>query len=302
MNKKLQLSESELKNIVLRSVKKILSEENIWQKANRSMNNAAQWVSDKVDDFHAGAPTKEGNPTSICDVIEGNKWRIMGTVANKQYIPAKNGLNFVNGSNNIVITPVLGTYFEKHGLSIDELIEDINIFLDGRGHASHYKSLGRDRELININAPMNLFNCASVNESVYGNDGFTSSSSMDAGSNYTTTNTGDVKSPEQQERGKARDNEFEATIAKYLKTRGRYSRDGEYYLYGDFDLGLKTEINGTYVKLLYTKQDTNEVTCFLSQKTGDYGWKTTRYTELPTEMKIEIVDKIGRYTGKNKLV
>ena len=60
---------------------------------------------------------------------------------------------------------VRGTWGAHYGLSIDELIEDINIFLDGRGHASLYETVNDNYSILAIDAPLNLFEKAEVNES-----------------------------------------------------------------------------------------------------------------------------------------
>lgn len=143
MGNKVHLTQSEVHNIVLESVKKILVKEGFFQK-----------IGDKVDDFARGYNVKEGNPTSVFDVIEGNGWK---PIENKKK-PISDGHNYIG------VKKTTGAWGEHNGLSIDELIEDINIFLNGRGRASHAKTVNGYSEIISVDAPANLIKGSTLNE------------------------------------------------------------------------------------------------------------------------------------------
>ena len=98
-----------------------------------------------MDDFHRGYDLKEGSPTYIFDVIKGDGW---------EPIKGRNGLK--NGMNYVGVKKVRGSWFQANGLTDEKLVEDINIFLDGRGHASHVQTVNGYSEVIAVDAPANL--------------------------------------------------------------------------------------------------------------------------------------------------
>lgn len=154
-NKKMRLTESELQQVVETSVRQILMKEGFFKKAGDAIDRFENWVDDKAEDFERGYDLKEGNPTSVFDVIEGNGWE---PVENKKK-PISDGQNYMG------VKKVTGTWGIHNGLSIDELIEDINIFLDGRGHASHVQTVNGYSEIIAVDAPANLIKGSALNES-----------------------------------------------------------------------------------------------------------------------------------------
>lgn len=164
----MRLTESELKQVVEASVRQILLKEGWFKKAGDAIDRFENWVDDKMDDFHRGYDLKEGNPTYIFDVIEGDGW---------EPIKSRNGLK--NGMNYVGVKKVRGSWFQANGLTDEKLVEDINIFLDGRGHASLYETVNDNYSILAIDAPLNLFEKVEVNESAYGDDGFESTSTMD---------------------------------------------------------------------------------------------------------------------------
>lgn len=145
-NKKMKLTESELKQVVEASVRQILMKEGFFKKAGDAIDRFENWADEKIENFDRGYDLKEGNPTSVFDVIEGNGWE---PVENKKK-PISDGQNYMG------VKKVTGTWGIHNGLSIDELIEDINIFLDGRGHASHVQTVNGYSEVIAVDAPANL--------------------------------------------------------------------------------------------------------------------------------------------------
>lgn len=157
-DKKIRLTESELKHVVETSVRQILMKEDFFKK-----------TEDAIDRFKRGYGLKEGNPTSVFDVIKGDGWEPIES--------RKKSIS--DGQNYIGVKKVTGIWGTHYGLSIDELIEDINIFLDGRGHALHAKTVNDYSEIISVDAPAILIKGSAVNESVYGDDGFESTSTMD---------------------------------------------------------------------------------------------------------------------------
>ena len=167
-DKKMRLTESELKQVVEASVRQILMKEGFFKKAGDAIDRFENWADEKMEDFERGYDLKEGNPTSIFDVFKGNGW---------EPIKSKNGLR--NGMNYVGAKKVRGIWGIAHGLTDEKLVEDINIFLDGRGHASLYKTVNDNYSILAIDAPLNLFEKAEVNESAYGDDGFESSVTSD---------------------------------------------------------------------------------------------------------------------------
>ena len=150
----MRLTESELKQVVEASVRQILIKEGWFKKAGDAIDRFENWVDDKMDDFHRGYDLKEGNPTYIFDVIKGDGW---------EPIKSRNGLK--NGMNYVGVKKVRGSWFQANGLTDEKLVEDINIFLDGRGHASLYETVNDNYSILAIDAPLNLFEKAEVNES-----------------------------------------------------------------------------------------------------------------------------------------
>lgn len=71
---KVRLTESELHNVVMESVKQILIKEGFFKKAGDAIDRFENWADEKMDDFERGYDLKEGNPTSVFDVIEGDGW------------------------------------------------------------------------------------------------------------------------------------------------------------------------------------------------------------------------------------
>lgn len=157
----MRLTESEVKQIVLEATRNILLKEGVLNKLGQKIDNVEQNFWDKLDDANRGYELKEGNPTSVFDVIKGNGW---------EPIKSKRGLR--DGMNYIGVKKALGSGFQHNGLTDEKLIEDINIFLDGRGHASLYETVNDNYSILAIDAPLNLFEKAEVNESVYGDESF----------------------------------------------------------------------------------------------------------------------------------
>ena len=145
-DKKMKLTESELQQVVENSVRQILIKEGFFKKAGDAIDRFENWAGDKMEDLTRGYGLKEGNPTSVFDVIEGDGWE---PIESKKK-PRTDGQKY-NGAKKVT-----GTSGEHNGLSIDELIEDINIFLDGRGQASHAKTVNGYSEIISVDAPANL--------------------------------------------------------------------------------------------------------------------------------------------------
>ena len=150
----MRLTESELQQVVENSVRRILMKEGLLKKAGDAIDRFENWTNDKLDDFHRGYDLKEGNPSYIFDVIKGDGW---------EPIKSRNGLK--NGMNYVGVKKVRGSWFQANGLTDEKLVEDINIFLDGRGHASLYETVNDNYSILAIDAPLNLFETAEVNES-----------------------------------------------------------------------------------------------------------------------------------------
>ena len=140
-DKKMKLTESELQQVVENSVRQILIKEGFFKKAGDAIDRFENWAGDRMEDLTRGYGLKEGNPTSVFDVIEGDGWE---PIESKKK-PISDGHNYIGAKK------VTGAWGEHNGLSIDELIEDINIFLDGRGQASHAKTEKCNKEKIDFN-------------------------------------------------------------------------------------------------------------------------------------------------------
>ena len=153
-DKKMRLTESELQQVVETSVRQILMKEGFFKKAGDAIDRFENWTNDKLDNIHRGYDLKEGNPTYIFDVIKGDGW---------EPIKGKNGLK--NGMNYVGVKKVRGSWFQANGLTDEKLVEDINIFLDGRGHASLYETVNDNYSILAIDAPLSLFEKPEVNES-----------------------------------------------------------------------------------------------------------------------------------------
>lgn len=152
----MRLTESELKQVVEAAVRKILVKEGL-----------GKWASDKFDDAFRGYKVREGNPQSVLDVIKGNGWTY--NEENPFDIQTK----------TIKVQKATGAFGGHYGLSIEELIEDINIFLNGKGRASLKGKTKPYEYEIYVNAPINIIQGNSMNESIYGDDGFESTSTME---------------------------------------------------------------------------------------------------------------------------
>ena len=89
-------------------------------------NDFTERFGNKIDDFYQGYPTKEGQPQSIEEVFEGNGWEIILNKTNPQ------GTTYI-AANKVSPNGVL---------SSKALVEDLNIFLNGKGQAIF---LGQDK-------------------------------------------------------------------------------------------------------------------------------------------------------------
>ena len=108
----IKLSESKLRTLVESTVRDVLKESFLSK------------MGDKVNDFMKGYPTKEGNPTSEEDVFEGDGWKILKV----KQLP--NGKEFY-------VRRTSGGMGEFYGKEIEEMVEELNIFLNGNGTAQY---------------------------------------------------------------------------------------------------------------------------------------------------------------------
>ena len=151
--KKVKLTENDIKAIVKESVKKIIIKEGLFKKIGNAIDRFENWTDDRLEDLDRGYDLKEGNPQSVLDVIEGDGW----TYDEKNPYDA--------ATNIIKIRKVTGGFGAHHGLSIKELINDINIFLDRKGHASFGRQSKPYEYEIYVDAPINLIKGSGLNES-----------------------------------------------------------------------------------------------------------------------------------------
>lgn len=118
---KIQLTETDLKKVVYEATKRILVKEGL-------VGDVGRKISNTFDDAFRGYKVKEGNPRNIKDVFNSDGWKIvkheMGP--NREYFE---------------VTKSTGAFGGHYGIPIEEMEEELNIFLNGRGVA---KRIGRN--------------------------------------------------------------------------------------------------------------------------------------------------------------
>ncbi len=120
---KVTLTESQLSEMINESVINVLKEEGYLDATKQKIRNFAQNTKDKIDDFYYGHTKKEGKPTSVKDVFEGNGWTYRGGRKEDGAILVAASKHAANGG----------------GLTIPQLVEDLNIFFNGKKTVSYYK-------------------------------------------------------------------------------------------------------------------------------------------------------------------
>lgn len=109
-----KLTESDLKYVVENTVKRIITNEGF-------LDKAGEWLSNKVDDFERGYDLKEGKPQSIEDVFEGDGWKVSAV---KQ---SSNGYTYYG------VKRATGTWGAHNGIPVEEMVEELNMFLQDSG-------------------------------------------------------------------------------------------------------------------------------------------------------------------------
>ena len=120
-NNTIKLTESDLKYIIETSVKRVLMNEGFLDKVSNKLNQWGEKLSDKADDFERGYDLKEGKPQSIEDVFEGDGWKI------KAVKQSNNGYTYYG------VIRVAGTWGVHNGIPVEEMAEELNIFLQDSG-------------------------------------------------------------------------------------------------------------------------------------------------------------------------
>jgi hypothetical protein len=259
-NKKMRLTESELQQVVENSVRRILMKEGLLKKAGDAIDRFENWTNDKLDDFHRGYDLKEGNPSYIFDVIKGDGW---------EPIKSRNGLK--NGMNYVGVKKVRGSWFQANGLTDEKLVEDINIFLDGRGHASLYETVNDNYSILAIDAPLNLFETAEVNESIYGDDGFESTSTMD------------VK--QQPQRSLKDEIDMAHDLWWMIQDKGEHDEDGQHCYLSD---GIM--FNNVELEVIHTLSGPNYPMVVFGKNQKGYN-----FDKLPYEVQQQIFNDVKEY-------
>lgn len=119
MKQTIKLTESKLRDIVESTVREVL-QENLFTSIGNKVNNGFNALRDKLEDTAQGYSTLEGNPQSERDVFKGNGW----IVTKEEDMP--NGKTFE-------VKRTSGAFGNFYGKDIEELIEDMNIFLNKKG-------------------------------------------------------------------------------------------------------------------------------------------------------------------------
>ncbi len=244
----MRLTESELRQVVLESVKRILVKEGL-----------GKWASDKFDDAFRGYKVREGNPQSVLDVIKGNGWTY------NEETP------FDIQTKTIKVQKATGAFGGHYGLSIEKLIEDINLFLNGKGKASLKGKTKPYEYEIYVNAPINIIQGNSMNESIYGNDGFESTSTMDVN-----------RQPQRSFKDKI---DMVHDLWWMINDKGEHDEDG-YHCY----LSDGIMFNNVELEVIHTSSGPNyPMIVFGTNKKGYY------FDKLPYEVQQQIVNDIEAY-------
>ena len=105
-----KLSESKLQEMIVDAVKTSLTE------------GIFDTINNKIDDFVQGYPTKEGNPQNVKDVFEGDGWEVLVSPEDNMF-------------GEFEVAKTTGAFGVSSAMDVEEMIEEINIFLNGRGFA-----------------------------------------------------------------------------------------------------------------------------------------------------------------------
>lgn len=125
--KTITLTESDILNIVKDTVSQVLAE-GFMQNAVNKVRDFAQKADNKIDDFTRGYEIKEGNPQSVEDLFQGDGWEIV-SVVNK-------------GSYNLYgVRRMTGSFGVFDGMEVNEMEEELNMFLNGKGSAKYVGKL-----------------------------------------------------------------------------------------------------------------------------------------------------------------
>lgn len=132
-----KISESKLRSLVESCVRETLDEKFFSGIADK-VKDGFNTVKNKVDDVVKGYPTREGNPTSERDVFEGDGWKVV----DETELP--NGKEFS-------VRRTSGGMGAFYGKEIEEMVEELDIFLNGRGKAEYVGKEQGGVELFRIN-------------------------------------------------------------------------------------------------------------------------------------------------------
>ena len=247
-DKKMRLTESELKQVVEASVRQILLREGF-----------GDWASDKFDNIFRGYKVREGKPQNVFDVVKSNGWTY------NEENP------FDVQTKTIKVQKATGAFGGHYGLTINELIDDINIFLNGKGKASLKGKTKPYEYEIFVNAPINIIQGNSMNESIYGNDGFESTSTMDVN--------------RQPQRSFKDEIDMVHDLWWMINDKGEHDEDG-YHCY----LSDGIMFNNVELEVIHTSSGPNyPMIVFGTNKKGYY------FDKLPYEVQQQIVNDIEAY-------
>lgn len=126
----IRMSQDELTEMIKTTVNKMLSE-GLLDNIRSGFENVGKNMSRFVNGFNY----KEGSPTSIEDLFEGDGWKIVSAVPK-------------NGSTFYFVKRMTGSFGAFNGQEVNEMVEELNIFL--KGNKAKYIGKYKDKPYIEI--------------------------------------------------------------------------------------------------------------------------------------------------------
>lgn len=126
----IRMSQDELTEMIKTTVNKMLSEGLL-----DNMRSGFENVGKNMSRFANGFNYKEGSPTSIEDLFEGDGWEIVSVVPK-------------NGSTFYFVKRMTGSFGAFNGQEVNEMVEELNIFL--KGNKAKYIGKYKDKPYMEI--------------------------------------------------------------------------------------------------------------------------------------------------------
>ena len=150
--KSVKITESKIKELILKTINESLSEDNMFTRAGEKFSNGLQKFDDMFTDYHNGFETKEGNPQSVADVFVGDGWEIIESPQDGNFGIFK-------------VKRTMGAFGGFYGQEIQEMIEEINIFLNNKGVVRYLGKEGDGIEKFEVVNTMKNENNMKITES-----------------------------------------------------------------------------------------------------------------------------------------